>query len=176
MAWFASLEGYGSNQYQSGYGSGGGGGYAPPSNAPPGGYGAPPGGSGYGPPPGAPPSGGGSYGPPPGGPPGGSYGGSAGGPPPPSNHTRPGTVHRPRPPSQIVDPQLRTWFSAVDRDNSGHISPIELQQALVNGDWTPFDLDTVKMLSEWSKFGYLKLNASINNKGLLLTFSEYIRH
>lgn len=35
---------------------------------------------------------------------------------------------------------------SVDRDGSGHIHPVELQQALVNGDWTPFELDTVKLL------------------------------
>lgn len=44
------------------------------------------------------------------------------------------------------DPQLSSWFTAVDRDGSGNIAAIELQQALVNGDWTPFDLDTVKLL------------------------------
>ncbi|KAG0152039.1 hypothetical protein CROQUDRAFT_650642 [Cronartium quercuum f. sp. fusiforme G11] len=132
---YGGNQGYGSNQYQnSGYGGGGGGG------------------GGYGPPPGAPPSGnnaygpssGGGYGPPPGAPPAGAYGSH--GPPPPSNQSRPGTLHRPRPPTQVIDPQLRTWFAAVDRDNSGNISPVELQQALVNGDWSPFDLDTVKML------------------------------
>ncbi|CAH7669255.1 hypothetical protein BY996DRAFT_4598529, partial [Phakopsora pachyrhizi] len=60
----------------------------------------------------------------------------------------PGVVGRtrPRPPTQVIDPNLRQWFSAVDRDNSGNITAIELQQALVNGNWTPFDLDTVKML------------------------------
>jgi len=41
---------------------------------------------------------------------------------------------------------LWQWFIAVDRDRSGQINPQELSQALVNGDWTPFDLDTVKML------------------------------
>jgi Ca2+-binding EF-hand superfamily protein len=34
----------------------------------------------------------------------------------------------------------------VDKDRSGAISVTELQSALVNGDWTRFDLDTVKML------------------------------
>jgi peflin len=41
---------------------------------------------------------------------------------------------------------LWNWFSAVDTDRSGHISAPELQKALINGDWTPFDLDTVKLL------------------------------
>ncbi|GBE82346.1 hypothetical protein BKA93DRAFT_760590 [Sparassis latifolia] len=44
------------------------------------------------------------------------------------------------------DPQLWQWFSAVDTDHSGAISVNELQAALVNGNWTRFDLDTVKML------------------------------
>ncbi|KAJ6525877.1 hypothetical protein DFH09DRAFT_1416110 [Mycena vulgaris] len=35
---------------------------------------------------------------------------------------------------------------SVDMDRSGAITAEELKQALVNGDWTPFDLDTVKLL------------------------------
>ncbi|KAI0034894.1 EF-hand [Vararia minispora EC-137] len=45
-----------------------------------------------------------------------------------------------------ADPMLWEWFSAVDIDRSGYISAGELQRALINGDWTPFDLDTVKLL------------------------------
>jgi len=45
-----------------------------------------------------------------------------------------------------ADPQLWQWFTAVDTDRSGAISVNELQAALVNGNWTRFDLDTVKML------------------------------
>jgi len=45
-----------------------------------------------------------------------------------------------------ADPQLWEWFSAVDADRSGAIDVKELQAALVNGNWTKFDLDTVKML------------------------------
>ncbi|QRV98366.1 calcium binding protein [Ceratobasidium sp. AG-Ba] len=52
----------------------------------------------------------------------------------------------PQGPPPGADPQLWAWFSSVDSDRSGSISAPELQQALVNGDWTPFDLDTVKML------------------------------
>lgn len=47
---------------------------------------------------------------------------------------------------QGADPQLWMWFTAVDADRSGHISPAELQRALINGDWSTFDLDTVKLL------------------------------
>ncbi|KAI0040312.1 EF-hand [Auriscalpium vulgare] len=45
-----------------------------------------------------------------------------------------------------ADPQLWTWFTSVDTDRSGQVSAPELQKALINGDWTPFDLDTVKLL------------------------------
>ncbi|KAI0301718.1 hypothetical protein B0F90DRAFT_1667832 [Multifurca ochricompacta] len=45
-----------------------------------------------------------------------------------------------------ANPKLWSWFISVDTDRSGSISPIELQSVLVNGDWTPFDLDTVKLL------------------------------
>ncbi|PBK86577.1 EF-hand [Armillaria gallica] len=96
---------------------------------------------GYGAPPGAPPPGGGygGYGaPPPAGPPppGGGYA-YGGGFAPPAGSQGP-------PPG--ADPQLWNWFSAVDTDRSGAITASELERALINGDWTPFDLDTVKLL------------------------------
>jgi peflin len=42
--------------------------------------------------------------------------------------------------------RLWQWFSTVDTDRSGAITAPELERALINGDWTPFDLDTVKLL------------------------------
>lgn len=45
-----------------------------------------------------------------------------------------------------ADPMLWQWFTSVDIDGSGHVTATELQQALKNGDWTHFDLDTVKLL------------------------------
>jgi len=51
-----------------------------------------------------------------------------------------------RGPPPGADPQLWQWFSSVDTDRSGAITANELQSALVNGNWTNFDLDTVKML------------------------------
>jgi len=45
-----------------------------------------------------------------------------------------------------ADPKLWSCFLAVDVDRSGRISVDELQRALINGDWTPFDIDTVKLL------------------------------
>ncbi|KAJ6493261.1 hypothetical protein C8R45DRAFT_824951, partial [Mycena sanguinolenta] len=41
---------------------------------------------------------------------------------------------------------LWNWFNSVDTDRSGAITAQELERALINGDWTPFDLDTVKLL------------------------------
>ncbi|PPQ89881.1 hypothetical protein CVT25_004803 [Psilocybe cyanescens] len=101
-------------------------------------YGPP--GGGYGGPP--PPVGGYGGPPPPGGygaPPGGGYGGA---PAYGGGFTAPGG--RGAPPG--ADPQLWTWFSTVDTDRSGAITAPELERALINGDWTPFDLDTVKLL------------------------------
>lgn len=34
----------------------------------------------------------------------------------------------------------------VDKDRSGEISSDELQQALSNGTWTPFNPETVRMM------------------------------
>ncbi|KAK0486492.1 hypothetical protein IW261DRAFT_800024 [Armillaria novae-zelandiae] len=97
----------------------GGYGAPPPRAPPPGGYG------GYGaPPPTGPPPPGGGY----------AYGGGFA---PPAGQQGP-------PPG--ADPQLWNWFSAVDTDRSGAITASELERALINGDWTPFDLDTVKLL------------------------------
>ncbi|KAF5387237.1 hypothetical protein D9757_006872 [Collybiopsis confluens] len=103
-------------------------------------------GSGYGAPTGPPPGSGGYGAPPPAGypPPGGSGYGTY---PPPGGHLgHPGGFGAPQGPPPGADPQLWNWFSAVDTDRSGHINADELERALINGDWTPFDLDTVKML------------------------------
>ncbi|SJX66420.1 related to programmed cell death protein (calcium-binding protein) [Sporisorium reilianum f. sp. reilianum] len=137
-----------SNQYS--YGGGGGHGAPPPGQQ--GGYGQPPphqqhqqygGGGGYGAPP---PGQQGGYGAPPPQQQSGygqqqsSYGA------PPQNYGRPQVYNASTGPPAGADPQLWQWFIAVDRDRSGQINAQELSQALVNGDWTPFDLDTVKML------------------------------
>ncbi|KDR81464.1 hypothetical protein GALMADRAFT_263747 [Galerina marginata CBS 339.88] len=53
---------------------------------------------------------------------------------------------QPQGPPPGADPQLWQWFTSVDADRSGSITVTELQSALVNGNWTRFDLDTVKML------------------------------
>ncbi|KAE9406768.1 EF-hand [Gymnopus androsaceus JB14] len=68
-----------------------------------------------------------------------------------SNHStrysRPASNYSYQPgPPPGTDPTLWTYFTGVDTDRSGSITANELQQALVNGNWTKFDLDTVKML------------------------------
>jgi len=71
-----------------------------------------------------------------------------GGPPPPAHYgptTGVGGVYGPPPPPG-ADPQLWSYFVSVDQDGSGAISVRELERALVNGDWSPFDMDTVKLL------------------------------
>ncbi|GFS23821.1 programmed cell death protein 6-like [Elysia marginata] len=112
---------YGAPQSQ-GYGSQPGQGYGAPQGqgygAPPGqGYGAPPG-QGYGAPPGQ------GYGAPPG------YGG--------------GPQSQPPPPG--ISPELWTWFQAVDADRSGKITATELRQALMNGNWSPFNPETCRLM------------------------------
>ncbi|RKP39712.1 programmed cell death protein 6-like protein, partial [Dimargaris cristalligena] len=47
------------------------------------------------------------------------------------------------PPSQDT---LYHWFQAVDSDKSGALSVSELQRALMNGDWSPFNIETVRMM------------------------------
>ncbi|XP_030831192.1 programmed cell death protein 6 [Strongylocentrotus purpuratus] len=37
-------------------------------------------------------------------------------------------------------------FQKVDKDHSGHISSQELQQALSNGSWNPFNPETVRLM------------------------------
>ncbi|ESK91423.1 hypothetical protein Moror_2696 [Moniliophthora roreri MCA 2997] len=77
---------------------------------------------------------------------GGNYGAQGGYAPPAGAPPGHGGYGAPAGPPPGADPQLWQWFNAVDVDRSGHISADELQRALINGDWTPFDLDTVKLL------------------------------
>jgi Ca2+-binding EF-hand superfamily protein len=49
-----------------------------------------------------------------------------------------------RPPA---DPHfLHAVFQKVDKDRTGHISADELQMALSNGTWTPFNPETVRLM------------------------------
>ncbi|BFZ19695.1 hypothetical protein BsWGS_22734 [Bradybaena similaris] len=46
-----------------------------------------------------------------------------------------------------VDPNwLSNVFQSVDRDRSGHISALELQQALGSGAWSQFNPETVRLM------------------------------
>ncbi|KAI6029411.1 hypothetical protein BKA83DRAFT_680361 [Pisolithus microcarpus] len=50
------------------------------------------------------------------------------------------------PPVPGADPALWARFSSVDTNRNGAITATELQSALANSDWSPFDIDTVKLL------------------------------
>ncbi|KAI7905817.1 uncharacterized protein BX663DRAFT_467049 [Cokeromyces recurvatus] len=75
-----------------------------------------------------------------------NYGGAGGygqQPPPPGPQGRPPPPSGPPP---GVDQQLWSWFKAVDTDGSGQLSADELQRALINGDWSPFNIETVRLM------------------------------
>ncbi|RWA05684.1 hypothetical protein EKO27_g9416 [Xylaria grammica] len=77
-------------------------------------------------------------------------------PPPQATGPRPAALNRPaasnRPPPSPVpqeeggDPSLLPLFRAVDKNGTGQLSEHELSAALVNGDWTAFDPQTVRMM------------------------------
>ncbi|KAI1488506.1 hypothetical protein F5X96DRAFT_645203 [Biscogniauxia mediterranea] len=70
--------------------------------------------------------------------------------PRPTTHNRPPAASRPPPspgpPDSNSDPTLLPLFRAVDKDGTGQLSERELSAALVNGDWTAFDPQTVRMM------------------------------
>ncbi|KAF9736356.1 hypothetical protein PMIN01_06272 [Paraphaeosphaeria minitans] len=84
------------------------------------------------------------------------------GSPPPQNYGHgpaPAGFHHGRPPVQGRPPAtpapprdgndrvaLERLFKQVDRDNNGNLTEAELKTALVNGDWSPFDPHTVRMM------------------------------
>lgn len=75
------------------------------------------------------------------------------GPPPQGYHGRPQLAQQSRPPPTPAPPRdandreaLWRLFGAVDKDKSGELTEAELRTALVNGDWTPFDPHTVRMM------------------------------
>lgn len=57
---------------------------------------------------------------------------------------QPARQGRPAPPG--ADHQLWYWFTNVDIDGSGSLTTEELQRALINGDWTPFNIETVRLM------------------------------
>ncbi|KAF1842684.1 EF-hand [Cucurbitaria berberidis CBS 394.84] len=75
------------------------------------------------------------------------------GPPPQGYHGRPPIAQQARPPPTPAPPRdandreaLWRLFGAVDKDNNGSLTEAELRTALVNGDWSPFDPHTVRMM------------------------------
>jgi len=110
------------------------GGYRPPPQSQGSQYGAPPPGYGQQPPPGA-------Y-----GQPGGQPGGYQYPPPQQQQNRPPNTGGVPAQPPPGSDPQLYFWFQAVDTDKSGALTTEELQKALINGDWSPFNIETVRLM------------------------------
>lgn len=76
------------------------------------------------------------------------------GPPPQAHHgrspplSRPPRTPAPPPPGgrSEADASLFPLFKAVDKQGTGQLTEKELRAALVNGDYTSFDLHTVKMM------------------------------
>ena len=75
------------------------------------------------------------YNPPPPGP--GGYGG------PPAGY---GAPYGGQPPPAGVSPELWQWFQSVDGDRNGKIAADELRNALMNGDWSPFNPETCRLM------------------------------
>jgi len=75
--------------------------------------------------------------------PGGGYPGAPGAPPGgPAGYGGYGAA----PPPPQVDPNIMSWFRAVDTDNSGQINADELKKALVNGNWSHFSEEACRMM------------------------------
>jgi len=99
-----------------------------------------------------------------GGPAAGGYpgGGPAGyqqpGAPPPAGGPAGYGGYAPQPP---MDPNIASWFRAVDTDNSGQINADELSKALVNGNWSHFSEEACRMmidLYDADKTGTINVN------------------
>ncbi|KAI6182163.1 hypothetical protein M3Y97_00350700 [Aphelenchoides bicaudatus] len=54
--------------------------------------------------------------------------------------------NQPYAPPQQQQPNLGAIFQSVDRDRSGNITSVELQQALSNGTFQPFNAETCRMM------------------------------
>ncbi|CDS03362.1 hypothetical protein LRAMOSA00764 [Lichtheimia ramosa] len=57
-----------------------------------------------------------------------------------------------------LNQQLYGWFKAVDTDGSGQLTADELQKALINGDWSPFNIETVRMMVNMFDHGTIGFN------------------
>merc|ERR1712131_58076 len=47
---------------------------------------------------------------------------------------------------KMADPQIAQWFHTVDKNRTGKLSALELQQALRNNNYTTFDIQVVQMM------------------------------
>ncbi|KAK6180267.1 hypothetical protein SNE40_012454 [Patella caerulea] len=94
-------------------------------------YGQPPQGQQYGQPPQ-----GQQYRPPYGQPQGQQFGG----------YQQPGGYSAPAAPPPGISQELWGWFQAVDQDKSNKITAEELQRALMNGNWSPFNPETCRLM------------------------------
>ena len=45
----------------------------------------------------------------------------------------------------MADPQIAQWFYTVDKNKTGKLSAVELQQALRNNNYTTFDIQVVQV-------------------------------
>jgi hypothetical protein len=45
----------------------------------------------------------------------------------------------------MADPQIAQWFHTVDKNRTGKLSALELQQALRNNNYTTFDIQVVQV-------------------------------
>ncbi|KAJ2585862.1 hypothetical protein H4R99_008614, partial [Coemansia sp. RSA 1722] len=88
---------------------------------------------------------------------GAGYGGGAGG-----GYNQQQQQQRPPQAPGVANDQLQYWFRAVDStyagithridicatviDGSGQLDAMELQRALVNGDWSQFSIETVRLM------------------------------
>lgn len=87
----------------------------------------------------------------------GAYGGGA---PSQGGYGPPGGYGAPAPPPGVSQ-ELWNWFQAVDQDRSGKITAIELRQALMNGNMTPFNEETCRLMVgmfDKSKDGTIDIN------------------
>jgi hypothetical protein len=65
--------------------------------------------------------------------------------PPPSPHPSVNHPSSTNPPIG-ANTELYRLFRAADTNNCGQLTEVELGRALMNGDWTPFDPRTVKLM------------------------------
>ena len=49
-------------------------------------------------------------------------------------------------PFSVVQDEAANWFVAIDASGSGTISATELQAALTNADWSPFNDETCQLM------------------------------